>query len=100
MVHTVEKRLDFVHFFEEVGLETVVMVVNLWVDFYHWKRALCSWLWSWSGQVLGEHREDLVEEVGPFDRLGLNKKIFLGEALIAQFMILSLKIGDHFIFLN
>jgi hypothetical protein len=41
-----------------------------------------------------------VEEVGPFDRLGLNKKIFLGEALIAQFMILSLKIGDHFIFLN
>jgi hypothetical protein len=41
-----------------------------------------------------------VEEVGSFDRLGLNKDIFLSEALIAEFMILSLKIGDHFIFLN
>ena len=41
-----------------------------------------------------------MQEVGPFDRLGLNKNIFLSESLIAQFMILSLKIGDHFIFLN
>ncbi len=41
-----------------------------------------------------------MQEERPLDRLGFNKNIFLSEALIAQFMVFSFKIHNHFILLN
>jgi hypothetical protein len=40
-----------------------------------------------------------VEKKSPFDGLSLNKDILLSESLISLFVVLSLKINDHFILL-
>lgn len=40
-----------------------------------------------------------MEEKGPFDGLGFDKDVLLSESLVSLFMVLSLKVGNHFIFL-